>query len=56
MRLVERRHHTLRGLFTCVRTVNKTDCAQCLYGYTPFFQENRQKTKERILVSRRGIL
>lgn len=24
---------------------------QCLYGFTPFFQENRQKTKERIVVS-----
>ncbi|KAF1925867.1 kinase-like protein [Didymella exigua CBS 183.55] len=22
---------------------------ECLYGYTPFFQDNRQKTKERIL-------
>jgi protein-serine/threonine kinase len=29
---------------------------QCLYGFTPFFQDNRQKTKERIVVSKATIL
>jgi serine/threonine protein kinase len=28
---------------------------ECLYGYTPFFQDNRQKTKERILEHKRFL-